>query len=341
MKLYTKRSCPYCHRVELALAERKISQDVIHLEQIDFENPAPSFLKINPNKKVPTLEISQNNGFGESMVIVEYLDSIDAVGHKLYGNTAEEIAKTKFHVEMLADKVTSFFLKSTYTFGNKIEEKCLAAQTPLVFAAFEKLLENKTGHFFGGDNLNAQDIHVIPFVLRYAAMSLLRKDWILPEKNTRVGKYFDAVIAHPSVQKCLPGLEEVSTIVKRHTSLSQPVQKIKDSSRNLSDNIPAELEKLNDKFKDARFSWKQAQNTSGPFITCQIQFENDEQVLKAVSSLCELQESSNHHSSFTLNDFSTLTIEVCTHQPKWGVTEMDFAFAEAFTERMKGIFNGK
>lgn len=341
MKIYTKRSCPYCHRVELALVERKISQDVVALEQIDFENLTESFLNINPNRKVPTIEFSPHDGFGESMLIVEYLDSIDAVGHKLFGNSAEEVGKTQFYISILDNKVTEFFRQITYTYGNKVDEKKLFARVPAVFAEFETLLSRSKGPFFGGDVLNAMDIQVIPFVLRYAAMPLIRPDWIMPQQDTRVGAYFQAVIHHDLVQKYLPGLDEVSIIVKRHTSLPAAVQKIKDSSRDLISDIASRLEKLNEQFQDARFSWRQEKNASGPFLVCSIRFINDEQALKAVSSIRGLQESSDHHSDFKLDNFATMTVEVCTHQPKWGVTEMDFVFAEALTQRMKGILDEK
>lgn len=341
MKLYTKRSCPYCHRVELALVERKISPELMDFEQIDFSNLSENFLNINPNKTVPTLEFFKGNGFAESMIIVEYLDSLDAVGGKLYGDQPDEIAKIKFQMELLDKKVTSFLRNVTFTFGNKIQEEKLFLETPQVFSFLEEMLGKNNGHFLGGDHLNALDIQVIPFVLRYVAMTLLRSNWIMPEKNTRVSQYFKDVIAHPSVQKSLPGLEEVSTFVKRHTSQADSIQKIKNASRDLIKDVSLKLDQLNQAVHRVPFSWVLSQNDKGPFLTCKVVFSTPQQVIKALGMLHELQENSDHHCDFKLDHFATMTVEVCTHQPKWGVTEVDLAFAEVLTQQIRGILNEK
>lgn len=341
MKLYTKRSCPYCHRVELALVERKISPELMDFEQIDFSHLSKDFLSINPNKTVPTLEFSKGNGFAESMIIVEYLDSLDAVGGKLYGEQPDEIAKIKFQMELLDKKVTSFLRNVTFTFGNKIQEEKLFLETPHVFSFLEKMLEKQKGSFLGGDHLSALDIQVIPFVLRYVAMTLLRSDWIMPEKNTRVAQYFKDVIAHPSVQKSLPGLEEVSTFVKRHTSQPDSIQRIRNASRELIQDTSLRLAQLNQVTTGVPFSWVLSQNDKGPFLTGKVVFSTPQQAIKALGMLHELQENSDHHCDFKLNHFATMHIEVCTHQPKWGVTEVDFAFAEVLTQQLKGVLNEK
>lgn len=339
MKLYTKRSCPFCHRVELAMAERNISQERISLEQIDFSKLSDSFLKINPFRKVPTLEFSDGNGFGESMIIVQYLDSLDSTGHKLFGDTPEDMSKMQFKIERLSLAVTDFLLKSTYTKGNRREEKKRALESAQAFKVFEDMLAESRGPFFGGACLNAMDIHVIPFVLRYAAMKLLHPDWIMPTGFARVNAYFQAAMSYPAVQMHLPPQQEILEIVTRHTILPQDVQNIKKAERVLVDDLQKAVMDINQQFKKS--VWSHGKDHNGTFLSCRWSFENGFQANQALAILLDLEENSDHHTSFQLDDSAALCVQVCTHQPQWGVSKMDLAFAWSLTQRIEELLYGK
>ncbi|MES2615053.1 MAG: 4a-hydroxytetrahydrobiopterin dehydratase [Bdellovibrionota bacterium] len=107
------------------------------------------------------------------------------------------------------------------------------------------------------------------------------------------------------------------------------IDRIKNSSRELAVNVNEELTKLNSKCRN--IEWKLGKREQGNYIHAIFHFQNSDIALKAVHLLNEMQKAANHHTTFTLENFSSLKIELCTHQPKYGVTEVDLAFAEIFT----------
>ena len=69
VKLYDAARCPYCARVRIALAEKRIDYETV---EIDLRKRPGWIYELNPSGKVPVLD----DGFvlPESAVIMEYLD---------------------------------------------------------------------------------------------------------------------------------------------------------------------------------------------------------------------------------------------------------------------------
>lgn len=70
MTLFSDPKCPYCHRVRMVLAEKKINIDIVDVDAEDL--PAP-VLEANPYGTVPTL-VDRDLALYESQIIMEYLD---------------------------------------------------------------------------------------------------------------------------------------------------------------------------------------------------------------------------------------------------------------------------
>ena len=70
MTLYSDPTCPYCHRVRMVLAEKKITIDIV---DVDADNLPDEVLDANPYATVPTL-VDRDLRLFESQVIMEYLD---------------------------------------------------------------------------------------------------------------------------------------------------------------------------------------------------------------------------------------------------------------------------
>jgi RNA polymerase-associated protein len=70
MTLFSDPKCPYCHRVRMVLAEKKINIDVV---DVDAEDLPPEGLEANPYGTVPTL-VDRDLVLYESQIIMEYLD---------------------------------------------------------------------------------------------------------------------------------------------------------------------------------------------------------------------------------------------------------------------------
>ncbi len=334
MKIITKELCPYCERVELTFKIRKISSETIHLESSPDGVFPDSLVAINPNKTFPTIQVTAKTGFAESMVIVEYLDSISANGPILYGDSPEKIATTKFHLEVLSNTITSHIQKCCYTLGSVVEERKSIAGIPLIFELLGRLLESRGSRFLGGDDLNAEDVHIAPFILRYLAINSYNNHFPLPIAHSRTEKYFHDLSHHPIVRKCIPSLEELAQFMKKYSlTKGLNVEEIKNSSRKLVQDINQSLKSLNENFKTFT-GWKVGKDEKGNFIHTNFNFKDSNNALKAVHLLNEIQEASDHHSAFVLENFSNLNIKLCTHQPKYGITEMDFSFARIITNKL-------
>jgi RNA polymerase-associated protein len=70
MTLFSDPTCPYCHRVRMVLAEKKINIDVIDVDAADLPEQV---LEANPYATVPTL-VDRDLRLYESQIIMEYLD---------------------------------------------------------------------------------------------------------------------------------------------------------------------------------------------------------------------------------------------------------------------------
>jgi len=159
-------ACPFVHRVLLACHVRQISNQQIERVEIDLANPPSNMLKINPTGSVPTLEFEAGEGFHESMVIMEFLDSLEAKGPKIFGNIPRQIAQTKVLWEAANNTLLTALQQGIYSNGNTNNLNSAASR---LNAAWAWLNENLTRHgvrFFGGSELNAIDIAIAPFLVR-------------------------------------------------------------------------------------------------------------------------------------------------------------------------------
>ena len=173
--------------------------------------------------------------------------------------------------------------------------------------------------------------------MRYLAVHEENKKIPLPPAHSRAEKYFHDISHHSLVRKCIPNLEELNENLKAYNNMKSicNVDKIKNSSRKLLSNLEKYLSVLNTNYKN--IEWQIGKNEKGHFIHMKYKFKNTENALSAVHLLNEIQEASNHHSTFAMENFTTLKIELCTHQPKYGVTEMDLAFAEILSSKISAL----
>ncbi|WP_200346672.1 glutathione S-transferase N-terminal domain-containing protein [Halochromatium glycolicum] len=68
--LFSDPTCPYCHRVRMVIAEKRINIDVI---DVDAQALPSEVLEANPYGTVPTL-VDRELWLYESLIVMEYLD---------------------------------------------------------------------------------------------------------------------------------------------------------------------------------------------------------------------------------------------------------------------------
>ena len=334
MKIYSIPFCPFCYRVKLAIHEKKIANNIVDIEEIDLKNPPKDFIEINPNRTVPTLKLKGNDGFAESMIIIEYLNNISTQTESLYGNSNEEIAKNKVIIDKISNEIIPTLLGCFYTNGSEVKFRKSLQNLSMVFEKLEFLLNKENSSFFGGNKLNIVDICIAPFICYYLAASDANPRIKMPEANTKSYKYFKKIQNHAYINELILSNND---FIKKTKDIfiieTEGTKYIKNSSRKIIENIEEEVNLLNKKISENRKSnksilWKINKNEKGPFIETTISFDHYEESLNAIQIICDLQETSDHHSHFILENFKQIKVEVCTHHPKWGVTAMDIAFAE-------------
>ncbi|MEQ6342648.1 MAG: glutathione S-transferase N-terminal domain-containing protein [Gammaproteobacteria bacterium] len=70
MTLYSRATCPYCHRVRMVLAEKRVSVDIIN---VDGASLPEDLLDLNPYNTLPTLT-DRDLALYNSQIIMEYLE---------------------------------------------------------------------------------------------------------------------------------------------------------------------------------------------------------------------------------------------------------------------------
>ena len=79
MKLYTYFRSSAAYRVRIALNLKGLQYDMvpIHLTKDGGQQRKPEFQKVNPQMRVPALELSSGDVLTQSLAIIEYLDDIE------------------------------------------------------------------------------------------------------------------------------------------------------------------------------------------------------------------------------------------------------------------------
>ena len=330
MNIYSIPFCPFCFRVKLTAQVKNISSSEVSFQEIDLKNPPEKFVQLNPNRTVPTAEISSLQGLAESLVIMEYLDETFPANVSLFGKDSTEKALNKYSIERLSNEVTGYLMSCFFSCQSKVKFTKALEKLHLAYENLEKLLP-KNSVFFGGNQLNAVDISFAPFFCYFYITHQFRNEIFLPGKDTKSFRYFTALKNEENIKQIILDNNLFKNHVEEYIKEKEEIQKIKLSSRALISNLPEAVAHLNNKLKttyNKNITWYLESNTSGPYILARFKFANYHQALNALEYLCDLQETSDHHTNFRLDNFTELAVEICTHQPKWGVTEMDLAFAE-------------
>lgn len=91
MKVYGDIQSGNCYKVKLLMSILSIEHEWIHVDILANETSNTTFLKKNPNGKIPLLELEDGNCLSESNAILNYL----AWGTSLLGTSRFEIAKVQ------------------------------------------------------------------------------------------------------------------------------------------------------------------------------------------------------------------------------------------------------
>lgn len=325
MNLYMIPACPFVQRVLIACHVRGIEKNRLTSVEINLDTPPMEMLSINPSGSVPTLEYAPGEGFHESLVIMEFLDSMDAFGPRLYGSSSTAAAKTKAAIEVASNKLLLPLQQAIYSYGSV---NSLRKSTHQLVGAWKWLdveLSKASGHFFGGTQLNAVDISLAPFIAGWQWLTEKYPELAHPASGSRAEKYIAQIPKHEAVMNSIPSAEIMRSAMLRFLTPHQLLLDAINAPRTLLDNPNSALEAAGQKLS----SWKIEHDGQGFCLKGQFRFKTHAEAMSKLNWLNDAQETADHHTSIVMRDFQESDIILVTHEPKWGVTQKDVALAIA------------
>lgn len=169
LRLYSMRFCPFAHRAHLVLNVKNIPYHVFY---IDLSAKPEWYGKVNPNGKVPALQLvnEKNDPFlVESMVICEYLDE-KYPDVKLYPIDPLAKAETKLWIDRFGSIAGAFYRLVYEKNNDDVNEKLLGDLVAGLKAYEEELLKRGT-KYFGGEQPNILDYAIWPWFERLGTLS--------------------------------------------------------------------------------------------------------------------------------------------------------------------------
>lgn len=323
MKLYMTPTCPFVHRVLIAMKLRHIDSKLIESVEVDLSAPPMPLLDINPFGSVPTLELEPGIGFNESHVVMEFLDSFDAKGPRLFGNTPAAVAHTKAQIEAAANKLLSSVQLALYTFGNVNAIRRAETALSESWIWLESQLKKSKSDYLGGAQMNALDVSLAPFLVRLKW--LFEKYPQLPKPIGKAAAYLERIAQHSAVASTLPDDAIVRSSLSRFLNPHPLLQAVIDAPRIVIDNPK---ERVSESGSELSF-WNVEHDGKGFCMKAVFRFNSNSDAIQKLTWLHDSQETSDHHASVVMRDFQEAEITLVTHEPKWGISQKDVALARA------------
>lgn len=163
IRLYDHVDCPFSQKVRIALAEKDLEFERVHVDLHKGEQKTPEFLKLNPYGKVPVL-VDEDIVIYDSTIINEYLD-------EEYPNPPlmPDDSASRARVRLLEDFCDNSFVPPSVIILSELhkpeterdEEKIrrCAAEMSRVLARVEPYLEGKE---FLGEGFSLADVAFAP-----------------------------------------------------------------------------------------------------------------------------------------------------------------------------------
>lgn len=214
VKLLTHRFSPYSQRIQIALLEKGISFEPIHMTMIPKKPTL--LLETNPiYRQVPVI-IHNGRTLSQSLVILEYLEDVFPEHVRLMPKDPYEKAKVRFWADFLHRGYTSFFdTCMKLQPGCPVKEAAMEGTVKFVRMVDAAMTSYSTdGPFFTGSEFGFLDAVLAPFVTSLQVSGKLDGFFIPdPDEIPRFHKWCEAIQARPSVKSSIPPAEEHATFV--------------------------------------------------------------------------------------------------------------------------------
>ena len=168
MKLYSFFRSSASYRVRIALALKGLNYETISIPMRDNSHRSESYRKINPQQRLPTLELDDGTKLIQSLAIIDYLDAIypeprlipeDPLQRARVQAVAQIIS---CDIHPLNNSGTRNVLTSMFGADEKSLDSWTAYWIREGFAAIDRLLE--PGPYAFGETVTLADLCIVPQV---------------------------------------------------------------------------------------------------------------------------------------------------------------------------------
>jgi len=193
MTLYSRASCPHCHRVRFVLSEKGIAMDIINIEGSKLPE---DLLELNPYNSVPTL-VDRDLALYEPRIIMEYLDErfphpplmpVDPVARARFRLALYRIERDWYNC---VDEIEQSPNKPHARARKMLRESMLSASE--AFAAKP---------YFLSEEFSLVDCSIAPILWR-----LPRYEIEIPAQAKAISKYAERIFKRPAFKSSLTELE--------------------------------------------------------------------------------------------------------------------------------------
>lgn len=168
MKLYSFFRSTASYRVRIALALKGLSYETVSIRFSDNAHRAESFRKVNPQQRVPALDLGDGNTLIQSLAIIEYLDETHPEPPLLPKDPIER-ARVRAVAQVISCDIhplnnigTRQVLTGMFGADDKALNEWTAYWIQEGFAAIDRLLE--PGPYAFGDTITLADLCIVPQV---------------------------------------------------------------------------------------------------------------------------------------------------------------------------------
>ncbi|CEH14472.1 Glutathione S-transferase [Ceraceosorus bombacis] len=220
IKFYAGWFCPYVQKTWIALLEKQIPFQYI---EINPYHKDPSFLAINPKGLVPAIE-SQGSTLAESNILIEFLEdfadgSNSKSSRKLLPAAPQAKAVARMHIDQISKKIVPAWFRTIQAQDSQAQAQGRKDYTDALKEWATYIDDNKlhNGPFHGGDELDAVDINLAPFVAREYLIEKHRGGPITAEETGETYQIWrKAILSHPSVVSTTSDKENYEPIYGRY-----------------------------------------------------------------------------------------------------------------------------
>jgi maleylacetoacetate isomerase len=168
MKLYSFFRSSASYRVRIALALKGLNYETISIPMRDNSHRSESYRKINPQQRLPTLELDGGTTLIQSLAIIDYLDAVHPEPRLIPDNPLER-ARVQAVAQIIGCDIhplnntgTRSLLTSMFGADEKSLDSWTAYWIREGFTAIDRLLE--PGPYAFGDRITLADLCIVPQV---------------------------------------------------------------------------------------------------------------------------------------------------------------------------------